>query len=132
MLHMYAAHMLHTKYIHIACMLHTQKLAQRHTHATYKHLKKCIQFVGNCLHAACMLYINNCMYAAHNNCTHVAYMYSDVCDLMLHACVVEPILVCGAHMQYGCIVCAARVQHICTICAARKQIYVQHTSNISI
>ena len=38
----------------------------------------------------------------------------------------------AAHMQYGCIVCAARVQRICTVCAARKQIYVQHTSNISV
>ena len=27
-------------------------------------------------------YINNCMYAAHNNCTSVAYMHSDACDLM--------------------------------------------------
>ena len=52
-------------------------------------------------------------------------MYSDVCDLMC-------MYVAAAHMQYGCIVCAARVQHICTVCAARKQIYVQHTRNISV
>ena len=81
MLHMYAAHMLHTQYIHIACMrVHKNWFST--IRMPYKHMKKCMQFVCNCLHAACMLYINNCMYAAHNNCTHLAYIYSDVCDLM--------------------------------------------------
>ena len=63
-IHMYAARVLHTKYIHIACMVHTQKLAQRRTHAIQQ-MKKYMQFVCNRLHAACMLHINNCMYAAH-------------------------------------------------------------------
>ena len=72
---------LHTQYIHIACMrIHKNWFSA--THMPYNHMKKCMQFVCNCLHAACMLYINNCMYAAHNNCTHLAYIYSDVCDLM--------------------------------------------------
>ena len=35
-------------------------------------------------------------------------------------------------MQHTCVCVAARVQRICTVCAARKQIYVQHTSNISV
>ena len=51
---------------------------------------------------------------------------------MWHVCGAKPNFVCAAHMQYGCIVCAARVQCICTVCAARMQIYVQHTSNISV
>ena len=81
MLHMYAARVLHTQYIHIACMrVHKNWFST--TRMPYKHMKKCMQFVCNCLHAACMLHINNCMYAAHNNCTHLAYIYSDVCDLM--------------------------------------------------
>ena len=79
-------------------------------------MKKCMQFVCNCLLAACMLYINNCMYAAHNNCTHLAYIYSDVCDLMWHACGAEPIFMYAAYM------CAARVQRKeANICAAHKQ-----------
>ena len=74
----------HAYYTHISFIwhAHTQKLAQRHMHATQKHMKKCMQFMCNCLHAACMLYINNCMYAAHNNCTHVGYIYSGVFNLM--------------------------------------------------
>ena len=73
--------MLHTQYIHIACMcVHKNWFST--IRMPYKHMKKCMQFVCNCLHAACMLYINNCMYAAHNNRTHLAYIYSDVCDLM--------------------------------------------------
>ena len=76
-LHMYAAHVLHT--IHPYCCIHKNWLSA--TRIPYKHnMKKCMQFVCNCLHAACN--INNCMYAAHDNCTRVAYMYSDACDLM--------------------------------------------------
>ena len=81
MLHMYAARVLHTQYIHIACMRIHKKWFSA-TRMPYKHMKKCMPFVCNCLHAACMLYINNCMYAAHNSCTHLAYIHSDVCDLM--------------------------------------------------
>ena len=73
MLHMYAARVLHTQYIHIACMrVHKNWFST--ILMPYKHMKKCMQFVCNCLHAACILYINNCMNAAHNNCTHLAYM----------------------------------------------------------
>ena len=83
----------------------------------------------------------------HITIAHVLYsciqMRTTSCACMWHACGAEPIFVYAAHMQYGCIVCAAHVQHICTmcaarvlhictICAARKQIYVQHTSNISV
>ena len=75
-----------------------------------------------------MLYINNCMYAARNNCTLVAYIHVFRCVRPhVHVCFVY-----AAHIQYGCIVRVARVQHRCTVCAARKQIYVQHTSNISV
>ena len=59
-------------------------------------------------------------------------MCATSCACMWHACGAEPIFVYAAHMQYGCIVYAAHVQCICTVCAARKQIYVQHTSNISV
>ena len=48
---------------------------------------------------------------------------------MWHACGAEPIFVHAAHMQYVDVLC---VQRICTVCAARKQIYVHHTSNISV
>ena len=66
--------------IHPYCCIHKNWLSA--TRIPYKHMKRCMQFVCNCLHAACMLYINNCMYAARNNRTCVAYMYSDACDLM--------------------------------------------------
>ena len=72
--------MLHACCTHNTSILHAYCIYKNWLSATrmpYKHMKKCMQFVCNCLHAACMLYINNCMYAAHNN-----YMYSDVCDLM--------------------------------------------------
>ena len=59
-------------------------------------------------------------------------MRATSCACMWHACGAEPFFVYAAHMQYGCIVRAARMQRICTVCAARKQIYVQHTSNISV
>ena len=92
---MYTAYSIHTAYVHTCtcytCMLHTccthntsilhacciHKNWLSATRIPYKHMKNCIPFVCNCLHAACMLYINNCMYTAHNNCTHVIYMYSD-------------------------------------------------------
>ena len=61
------------------------------------------------------------------NCGGNRHVYA-----MWHACGAEPIFVYAAHMQYGCIVCAGRMHCICTVCAARKQIYVQHTSNISV
>ena len=77
MLHACCTH--NTSILH-ACCIHKNWLST--TRMPYKHIKKCMQFVRNCLHAACMLYINNCMYATHNNCTRVAYMYSDACDLM--------------------------------------------------
>ena len=103
----------------------TKKLVQRHTHA----IQAYEEMYAVCVHAACMLYINNCMYAAHNNCTHLAYMCATSCACMWHACGVESIFVYAAHMQYGYIVCAACVH---TVCAARKQIYVQDTSNFSV
>ena len=59
-------------------------------------------------------------------------MCATSCACMWHACGAEPIFMYAAYIQYVCIVCAARVQRICTVCAARMQIYVQHTSNISV
>ena len=59
-------------------------------------------------------------------------MCATSCACMWHECGAEPIFVYAAYIQYGCIVCAARVQRICTVCAATKQIYVQHTSNLSV
>ena len=56
-------------------------------------------------------------------------MRATSCACMWHACGAEPIFVYAAHMQYGCMVCAACMH---TVCAATKQIYVQHTSNISV
>ena len=81
------------------------------------------------------------MYAAHNNCTHGTYMYSDVCNLMhvacvchvrgmhvsctWHACGAEPIFVYAAHMCMCCSMCAAYMHSMCSkeadICAAHKQ-----------
>ena len=126
MLHIYAAHMLHTQYIHIACMrVHKNWFSA--IRMPYKHMKKCMQFVCNCLHAACMLHI----IIAHILHTFIQ-MCATSCACMWHACGAEPIFMYAAYIQYGCIVCAVRVQRICTVCAARKQIYVQHTSNLSV
>ena len=69
MLHACCTH--NTSILH-ACYIHKNWLGT--TRMPYKHMKKCMQFVCNCLHAACMLHINNS--------TQVAYMYSDACDLM--------------------------------------------------
>ena len=112
MLHMYAAHTIHPYCMHAR----TQKLVQRHTHA----IQAYEEMYAVCVHAACMLYINNCMYAAHNNCTHLAYMCATSCACMWHACGVEPIFVYAAHMQYGCMY----VQHACSVYAQ----YVQQGS----
>ena len=129
--HVCCTHAAHT--IHPYCMhARTQKLVQHHTHAiqAYEEMYAvCVQLFTCSMYAE---YINNCMYASHNNCTHLAQMCATSCACMWHACGAEPIFMYAAYIQYGCIVCAARVQRICTVCAARKQIYVQHTSNLSV
>ena len=56
MLHMYAARVLHTQYIHIACILHIQKLAQRHTHAIQAYEE---------MYAVCVQLFTCSMYAVH-------------------------------------------------------------------
>ena len=122
MLHMYAARVLHTQYIHIACLRIHKNLVQRHTYA----IQAYEEMYAVCVHAACMLYINNCMYAAHNNCTHIAYMCATSCACMWHACGVEPIFVYAAHMQYCvCSTHAVYMHSMCSkeadICAAHKQ-----------
>ena len=75
-----------------ACCIHKNWLSSTRTP-----LKKCMQFVCNCLHAACMLYII---------ITHVLHtciqMCATSCACMWHACGAEPIFVYAAHMQYGC------------------------------
>ena len=96
-------HAYHTHFIHIACMVHTQNLAQRHAHA----IQLYEEMYAGCVQLFNMQHVDNCMYAAHNNCTHVAYMYSDVCDLMWHACSAEPILC----MQHTCSMGVLCVQH---------------------
>ena len=119
MLHMYAA------CVHPYCMhARTQKLVQRHTHA----IQAYEEMYAVCVHAACMLYINNCMYAAHNNCTHLAYMCATSCACMWHACGVEPIFVYATHAIWVycmCSTCAAYMHSMCSkeadICAAHKQ-----------
>ena len=118
-LHMYAVRVLH---MHAAYT----KIGSA-PHACHQAYEECMQFVCNCWHAACMLHIT----IAHvlHTCIQIC---ATSCACMWHACGTEPIFVYAAHMQHGCIVCAAHVQHICTVCAARKQIYVQHTSNISV
>ena len=91
-----SATVLHTQYIYIACMLHTQKLAQRY--AVRVQLFTCS------------------MYAAHNNCTHVAYMYSDVCELMCMLCGMRKALSQFLCMQHTCNMDVFCVQHVCSIC----------------
>ena len=85
--HIRHVYSIHTAYMHTCtcytCMLHTihpycmhartQKLVQRHTHAIQAYEEMC---------AVCVHLFTCSMYAAHNNCTRVAYMYSDMCDLM--------------------------------------------------
>ena len=108
----------HNTSIMHACCIHKNRLSA--TCMPYKQMKKCMQFVCNCLHAACMLYINNCMYAARNICAHVAYMYSDVCDLMCMSVALSQFLC----MQHTCNMDVLCVQHACSVYAQ----YVQQGS----
>ena len=107
-----AAHTIHPYCMHA----HTQKLVQRHTHA----IQAYEEMYAVCVHAACMLNTNNCMYAAHNNCTHLAYMCATSCACMWHACGVEPIFV----YQHTCNMDILCVQHACSVYAQ----YVQQGS----
>ena len=138
-----------------ACCIHKNWLSA--TRIPYKHMKKCMQFVCNCLHATCMLHITiahvlhtfiqmcatscACMWhacsAEPNFCvcsTHAIWVYCmcSMCAAYMHSMCSKEADICAAHKKYGCIVCATRVQRICTVRAARKQMYVQHTSSISV
>ena len=64
-----AAHTIHPYCIHA----HTQKLVQRHTHAIQAYEE---------MHAVCVQLFTCSMYAVYNSYTHLAYIHSDVCDLM--------------------------------------------------
>ena len=117
-----SARVLHTQYIHIACMrVHKNWFSA--THMPYKHMKKCMQFVCNCLHAACMLYINNCMYATHNNCTPCIHLFRCVRP-HVHVCGMRVVLsqfLCMQHTYNMDVLC---VQHVCSLYAQ----YVQQGS----
>ena len=126
---MYAAYILHTctsaHVTHVCCTCaahtiqpycmyaHTQKLVQRHAHA----IQAYEEMYAVCVHAACMLYINNCMYAAHNNCTHIAYMCATSCGMR----VALSQFLC---MQHTCNMDILCVQHACSVYAQ----YVQQGS----
>ena len=89
--HIRHVYSIHTAYVHTCtcntCMLHaccTHNTSILHACCIHKNWLSAtlIPYKHEEMYAACMLYINNCMYAAHNNCTRVAYMYSYACDLM--------------------------------------------------
>ena len=115
---MRAAHTIHPYCMHAR----TQKLVQRHTHT----IQEYEEMYAVCVHAACMLYINNCMYAAHNNCTHLAYMCAPSCACMWHACGVKPIFVYAAHMQWIYCVCSTRAAYMHSMCSKEADICAAH------
>ena len=144
---------IHTAHVHtctcytcynVCCMRAAYTIHPYCMHAAYTKIGSHAIQVYEEMCAVCVQLFTCSMYAVHKLhvcCTHKTtahvlhtciQMRVISCACMWHACGDEPIFVYAAHMQYGCIVCAARVQHICTECAARKQIYVQHTSNISV
>ena len=102
-----------------ACCIHKNWLSA--TRMPYKHMNKCMQFVCNCLHVACMLYINY---------THLAYMYSDMCDLMCMyvACVALSQFLCMQHtcnMGVYC-VCSTRAAYMHSMCSKEADICAAH------
>ena len=102
-----AAHTIHPYCMHA----HTQKLVQRHTHAIQAYEE---------MYAVCVQLFTCIMYAAHNNCTHLAYIYSDVCDLMCMYVALSQFL-CMQHTYNMDVLC---VQHVCSVYAQ----YVQQGS----
>ena len=103
MLHACCTH--NTSILHACMRVHKNWFSA--TCISYKHMKKCMQFVCNCLHASCMLHII---------IVHILHTFIQVCATscacMWHACGAEPIFVYAAHIQYGCIVCAAYMQYV--------------------
>ena len=111
--HIRHVHSIHTAYMHTCtcytCMMHaccTHNTSILHaccihknwlsaTRILYKHMKKCMHFVCNCLHAACMLRIT-IAYILHT----FIQMCATSCACMWHACSAEPIFVYAAYMQY--------------------------------
>ena len=122
----YAARVLHTQYTHIACVLHTQKLAHRHTHATYMHMRSHASEYMYATHvqllrAAYMQF----MYSIHAACkqlrtnrTHFfIYLYgmrANFCVCSMHA--IWMYCVCSTRAAYivTCVTCAG-VQYVCCI-----------------
>ena len=113
MLHMYAAHTIHPYCMHAA---YTKNWLSA-TRMPYKHMKKCMQFVCNCLHAACMLHIKK----LHTCCIHV------------FRCVRPHVHVCGSstHAIWVYCVCSTHVAYMHSMCSKEAD-NVQHTSNISV
>ena len=83
---MYTAYILHTctpaHVIHVCCTHAAHKNWLSATRMPYKHMKKCMQFVCNCLHAACTLHItiahmvHTCIQMCATSCTwHACVMY---------------------------------------------------------
>ena len=112
--HTYCIHAhLHTQYmyIHIACMLHTQKMAQRHTHAIQAY---------ELMYAVCVQLFTCSMYAAHKlhtSCIHVfRYVRPHV-----HVCGMRVALSQFLCMQHTCKMGVLCVQHACSIYAQLLQ-----------
>ena len=96
----YCAYTLHAQYIHIACVLHTQKLAQRHTHATYMHMRshtsEYMQLFMYSIHAACK--------QMHTNCIHfLICLYGMRVALSQFLCMLY--CVCSTRAAYMCARC---------------------------
>ena len=91
--------MLHTQYIHIACMLHTQKLAQRHTHTIQAYEE---------MYAVCVQLFTCSMYAVHKQLhvcsTHAIQVYY-MCSMRaayMHSMCSKEADICAAHKQHFC------------------------------
>ena len=131
----YCAYMLHaccTYNTPIACVLHTQKLAQRHTHATYMHMRShaseymyvtrvqllCaayMQLFMCSIHAACK--------QLHTNCMHFFIcLYGMRVALSQFLCMLHHAIwmyfVCSTHMYVQVCMYAVCMLYTCLICAA--------------
>ena len=92
---------------HIPCVLHTQKLAQRHTHATYMHIR-----LHTCMQYVCNYYVQHtcsCLYTAYMLHAHKLHTFLHM--LVWHTYGAEPIFV-YAHTCNMDVLC---VQHACSI-----------------
>ena len=114
----YAARMLHIQYTHIAChcVLHTQKLAQHYTHATYMHMRSHASeyLYVTCVQLLCAAYMQLFMCSIHAACKqlHTSCIHFFICLYGMRVALSQ--FLC---MQHACNMDVLCVQHTCVTCA---------------